>query len=66
MRFTEDRLIPPASQDRFITEADRLAPGNPTEVHSVAAPHAGPSYRPETIEIPSDLARRAATDPHRP
>lgn len=59
VRFTEDRLIPPALQDRFIAEADRLTPDNPTEVHSVAAPHVGPFYRPEIIEILSDLARRA-------
>jgi pimeloyl-ACP methyl ester carboxylesterase len=60
VRFTEDRLIPPALQDRFIAEADRLTPHNLTEVHSVAAPHVGPFYRPEIIEILSDLARRAA------
>lgn len=60
VRFTEDRLIPPALQDRFIAEADRLTPGNPTEVHSVAAPHVGPFYRPEIVEILSRLARRAA------
>jgi hypothetical protein len=38
VRFTEDRLIPPALQDRFIREADRLTANNPTDVHSVAAP----------------------------
>lgn len=63
VRFTEDQLIPPALQDRFITEADRLTPDNPTEVHSVPAPHVGPFYRPEIIEILSDLARRAASRP---
>ncbi|GAA2140609.1 alpha/beta fold hydrolase [Glycomyces algeriensis] len=63
VRFTEDRLIPPALQDRFIAEADRLTPGNPTEVHSVAAPHVGPFYLPEIVEILSGLARRSATRP---
>ena len=59
VRFTEDRLIPPALQDRFIAEADRLTPGNPTEVHSVAAPHVGPFYRPDIAAIVADIARRA-------
>ncbi|GAA2271464.1 alpha/beta hydrolase [Glycomyces scopariae] len=59
VRFTEDRLIPPALQDRFIAEADRLTPHNPTEVHSVAAPHVGPFYRPEVVEILARIAERA-------
>jgi pimeloyl-ACP methyl ester carboxylesterase len=63
VRFTEDRLIPPALQDRFIAEADRLTPGNPTEVHSVAAPHVGPFYLPEIVEILGELARRVASRP---
>ncbi|MCD0445442.1 alpha/beta fold hydrolase [Glycomyces sp. A-F 0318] len=60
VRLTEDRLIPPALQDRFIAEADRLTPDNPTEVISVAAPHVGPFYRPDIVEIFSRLADRAA------
>lgn len=60
VRLTEDRLIPPALQDRFIAEADRLTPRNPTEVFSVAAPHVGPFYRPDIIEIFGELAARAA------
>jgi pimeloyl-ACP methyl ester carboxylesterase len=60
VRFTEDRLIPPALQDRFIAEADRLTPDNPTEVHSMAAPHVGPFDRPEFVAILSDLAERYA------
>lgn len=59
VRFTEDRLIPPALQDRFIAEADRLTPDNPTDVRSVAAPHVGPFHRPELVEILADLARPA-------
>ncbi|MFE2944947.1 alpha/beta hydrolase [Streptomyces sp. NPDC059255] len=56
VRFTLDRLIPPALQDRFIKEADRLTPDNPTDVRSVAAPHVGPLDRPELVEIFSELA----------
>ncbi|MET8311408.1 alpha/beta fold hydrolase [Micromonospora sp. NPDC005173] len=58
VRFTHDRLIPPALQDRFITEADRLTPDNPTDVRSVAAPHVGPFDRPELVEIFAELAGR--------
>ncbi|RCV52896.1 alpha/beta fold hydrolase [Marinitenerispora sediminis] len=58
VRFTQDRLIPPALQDRFIREADRLTPGNPTDVRSVAAPHVGPFGRPELVEIFDELAGR--------
>jgi pimeloyl-ACP methyl ester carboxylesterase len=57
VRFTEDRLIPLALQNRFITEADRLTPDNPTDVRSVAAPHVGPFDRPELVEIFAELAR---------
>ena len=57
VRFTLDRLIPPALQDRFIAEADRLTPDNPTDVRSVAAPHVGPPERPELVEIFDELAR---------
>jgi pimeloyl-ACP methyl ester carboxylesterase len=59
VRFTKDRLIPPALQDRFITEADRLTPNNPTDVRSVPAPHVGPFDRPDLVKIFTDLA---ATD----
>ncbi|WP_432989490.1 alpha/beta fold hydrolase [Dactylosporangium sp. CA-233914] len=58
VRLTLDRLIPPALQDRFIREADRLTPDNPTDVRSVAAPHVGPFDRPELVEIFSELASR--------
>lgn len=56
VRFTRDRLIPPALQDRFITEADRLTPDNPTDVRSVEAPHVGPFDRPELVKIFAELA----------
>ncbi|WP_133740804.1 alpha/beta fold hydrolase [Actinorugispora endophytica] len=58
VRFTLDRLVPPALQDRFISEADRLTPDNPTDVRSVAAPHVGPFGRPELVEIFDGLAGR--------
>ncbi|MFC4563808.1 alpha/beta hydrolase [Nocardiopsis mangrovi] len=58
VRFTRDRLIPPALQDRFISEADRLTPDNPTDVRSVEAPHVGPFFRPEIVEIFAELAGR--------
>lgn len=59
VRFTEDRLIPPALQDRFIAEADRLTPDNPTEVHSLPLPHVGPFSRPEVVELIAGIASRA-------
>ncbi|MEO3888340.1 alpha/beta hydrolase [Nonomuraea sp. B5E05] len=58
VRLTLDRLIPPALQDRFIEEADRLTPDNPTDVRSVAAPHVGPFDRPELVEIFAGLLSR--------
>jgi pimeloyl-ACP methyl ester carboxylesterase len=56
VRFTLDRLIPPALQDRFIREADLRTPDNPTDVRNVAAPHVGPFHRREVVEILSVLA----------
>ncbi|MFI6787880.1 alpha/beta hydrolase [Nonomuraea sp. NPDC050383] len=58
VRFTLDRLIPPALQDRFIAEADRLTPDNLTDVRSVAAPHVGPFDRAELVDIFAELATR--------
>jgi hypothetical protein len=55
VRFTQDRLIPLALQNRFIAEAHRLTPDNPTDVRSVPAPHVGPFERPELVEIFTDL-----------
>lgn len=40
IRHTRDRIIPIELQDRMISEADRLTPHNPFDVHTVAAPHA--------------------------
>lgn len=56
VRFTQDRLIPLALQDRFIAEADRLTPDNPTDVRSIDAPHVGPFDRPELVDILEELA----------
>ncbi|MEV4285731.1 alpha/beta hydrolase [Nonomuraea bangladeshensis] len=58
IRFTKDRLIPLALQDRFIAEADRLTPDNPTDVRSVDAPHVGPFDRPELVDIFAGLLTR--------
>ncbi|MFD3401923.1 alpha/beta fold hydrolase [Kribbella sp. NPDC058693] len=57
VRFTEDRLIPLALQDRFIAEADRLTPDNPTDVHDIPAPHVGPMSRPDLIDVLTTLAQ---------
>lgn len=66
VRLTEDRLIPPALQDRFIAEADALTPDNPTDVRSIAAPHVGPLHRPELVEIFAGLAADSAVPPAPP
>ncbi|MCX5194856.1 alpha/beta fold hydrolase [Streptomyces sp. NBC_00249] len=42
LRFTEDRVIPPALQDLMIREADAATPGNRFRVRSLPAPHVGP------------------------
>ncbi|MFE0045593.1 alpha/beta hydrolase [Streptomyces albireticuli] len=43
LRFTLDRSIPLALQDRMIKEADAATPGNRFDVHSLRAPHLGPA-----------------------
>ncbi|MFI1252484.1 alpha/beta hydrolase [Streptomyces netropsis] len=43
LRFTLDRSIPLAVQDRMIREADAATPGNRFDVHSLRAPHLGPA-----------------------
>ncbi|MGI5466215.1 alpha/beta fold hydrolase [Streptomyces sp. CA-132043] len=42
VRYTQDRAIPLALQDRMIAEADAATPGNPFVVRSLHAPHLGP------------------------
>ena len=50
IRYTRDRAIPLALQNRMIAEADAATPRNRFVVHSLAAPHLGP-------ESPHALAR---------
>lgn len=49
IRYTRDRAIPLALQDRMIAEANAATPRNRFAVHSLTAPHLGP-------ENPHDLA----------
>jgi pimeloyl-ACP methyl ester carboxylesterase len=60
VRFTQDRDLTIAMQDRMIAEADRRTPGNRFDVRSVNAPHAGPMHRPEVVSILDELGRRVA------
>jgi pimeloyl-ACP methyl ester carboxylesterase len=39
LRLTNDRSMPIALQDRFISEADALTPDNPFDVHSIDSSH---------------------------
>lgn len=56
VRLTQDRLLTPALQDRWIAEADRLTPDNPFEVHSIESPHFLPRD-PALVRILSGSAR---------
>lgn len=58
IRFSEDRFITPALQDRMIAEADALTPDNKFDVRTVAVSHAGPMHHPEVVDILDGLARR--------
>lgn len=49
VRLTEDRSLPIAMQDRLIREADELTPGNPFQVHTLDASHAGFIHRSEEV-----------------
>ncbi|MEW2578427.1 alpha/beta fold hydrolase [Streptomyces syringium] len=49
VRFSLDRAIPLAMQDRMIAEADALTPGNPFRVHTVDTSHLGVQLRPGEI-----------------
>lgn len=52
VRTTEDRAMPPAAQDRYITEADALTPDNPFEVYSIHSSHTGFFRHPtEIVEV---------------
>ncbi|GAA0441554.1 alpha/beta fold hydrolase [Streptomyces stramineus] len=57
IRFSLDRAIPLAMQDRMIAEADALTPENPFQVHTVDTSHVGVQLRPgEIAEILDKLA----------
>ncbi len=47
VRFTEDRALPLALQNRLIAVADALTPDNPFDVHDLATSHVGFQFRPE-------------------
>ncbi|MGX8909821.1 alpha/beta fold hydrolase [Streptomyces netropsis] len=49
VRFSLDRAIPLALQDRMIAEADALTPENPFQVHTVDTSHIGVQLRPGEI-----------------
>ncbi|WP_229910105.1 alpha/beta fold hydrolase [Streptomyces flavofungini] len=49
IRFSRDRAIPLAMQDRMIAEADALVPENPFQVHTVNTCHMGIQLRPGEV-----------------
>ncbi|MER7079819.1 Alpha/beta hydrolase family protein [Saccharopolyspora kobensis] len=57
VRFTEDRSIPIAMQDRMIAEADELTPDNPFDVHSIDGSHV--CFFNRAREVAATLARLA-------
>jgi hypothetical protein len=59
IRYTKDRCIPLALQDRMIAEADALTPGNRFDVRSVPTTHA-PDARgwAAIVDIVDELAGR--------
>jgi hypothetical protein len=57
IRFTLDRALPLALQDRMIDEADAATPGNRFDVHSLPAPHVGPQDLDPLLKILATLAR---------
>jgi pimeloyl-ACP methyl ester carboxylesterase len=58
VRYTADRAIPLALQDRMIAEADAATPDNRFDVQSLNAPHLGPENPQTLIEV---LLATAAT-----
>ncbi|MGK5672340.1 alpha/beta hydrolase [Micromonospora sp. URMC 106] len=58
IRFTRDRALPLALQDRMIREADAATPGNRFDVHSLPAPHVGPEDPRPLAKIVAGLAYR--------
>ncbi|MFK8845197.1 hypothetical protein [Streptomyces sp. Ac-502] len=55
VRFSADRAIPPALQDRMIAEADALAPHHPFDVVTLDAPHVGPQDPGELATVLTNL-----------
>ncbi|GIG68950.1 alpha/beta hydrolase [Phytomonospora endophytica] len=56
VRFTADRAIPLALQDRMIADADAATPGNRFTVHSLRAPHLGPQDAAVLMDVLAGLA----------
>jgi pimeloyl-ACP methyl ester carboxylesterase len=55
---TEDHVIPPALQRRFVTEADAFTPDNPTHVHALPGSHSPYLSRPDALaELLATIAR---------
>jgi hypothetical protein len=48
--WTEDQAVPPAAQQRFINEADKHTPDNPTDVRTL------PTSQPPFASQPEQLA----------
>ncbi|MFD4253362.1 alpha/beta hydrolase [Amycolatopsis thermoflava] len=60
IRLTEDRALPPVTQDLMIAEADRVAPDTPFAVHSLPGGHSPFSTRPgELAELLARIAKQA-------
>lgn len=54
----EDRVIPPALQQRFVDEADAFTPGNPTHVHTLPGSHSPALARPQALaQMLAEIAR---------
>ncbi|MBP2476311.1 pimeloyl-ACP methyl ester carboxylesterase [Crossiella equi] len=49
IRLAQDRLMPLALQDLFITDADTACTGNPFDVHTVDSSHGGFLARPDAV-----------------
>ncbi|MET9295405.1 alpha/beta fold hydrolase [Streptomyces sp. NPDC003077] len=56
VRYSEDRMIPPALQDLMIRHADELTPHNRFTVHTVKAPHLGPRDARALVRVLDEVA----------
>ncbi|WIY00834.1 hypothetical protein QRX60_43415 [Amycolatopsis mongoliensis] len=60
VRLTDDRALPPATQDLMIAEADRLTPDSSFAVHSLPGGHSPFPTRPaELAELLGRIAKQA-------